>query len=155
MVEQILYGTFAFPRCPQVLEPFSTSGSSDLWSSFITLENCAREREDDFLVHYHPWNLLVVLSQNCRNVLYDSCMHIMYRAQLESWFMMMTSAKWNELWLLVQTLFFILAFSYSVFFKIFSQIKAIFFIIFFSFFGGQKRIFLLYRVVQTSCQIEG
>jgi len=42
-----------------------------------------------------------------------------------------------------------------VFFKIFSQIKAIFFIIFFSFFGGQKRIFLLYRVVQTSCQIEG
>ena len=62
---------------------------------------------------------------------------------------------WNERnWLLVQTLFFILAFSYSVFFKIFSQIKAIFFIIFFLFFWRPKTNFS-YRVVQTSCQIEG
>lgn len=77
-----------------------------------------------------------------RNVPHHSFTQI---AQLESGIKTTSSTRemtWNERnWLLVQTLFFILAFSYSVFFKIFSQIKAIFFIIFFSFFGGQKRIF--------------
>ena len=151
--------TFAFSiktRCPTwTCVGVGCPWTLQLW--FMILLHYIRELWEDFLVHYQR-NLLSS-SANLQNVEMSYIIHSRRLHSLNPEWRQHHQRARNEMnqrnWLLVQTLFFILAFSYSVFFKIFSQIKAIFFIIFFSFFGGQKRIFLLYRVVQTSCQIEG